>query len=90
MSVSAVGHATFHFSTINTPSSTHPFPGTLVLAHQLPAQTNCTMAANGVSAHPEEEKLEAREMRGDGVYTANTKGCFDVINTAGVRGAETK
>jgi hypothetical protein len=28
------------------------------------------------------EKMEAREMRGGGYYTANTKGCFDVIANA--------
>lgn len=44
------------------------------------------MAATTASGHPESEKLASREMQGSGVYTANTKGCFDVINKAGVRG----
>ena len=71
-----------HSHTLATLCLATPFDQLIRL--QPPPKLNCTMAANAVSAHPEAEKLEAREMRGDGVYTANTKGCFDVINTAGV------
>jgi hypothetical protein len=42
------------------------------------------MTENKASAHPEGEKLAAREMRGEGDYTASTRGCFDVINSAAV------
>ncbi len=43
-----------------------------------------SLTENKASAHPESEKLAAREMRGEGDYTASTKGCFDVINSAAV------